>query len=75
MIDQKTKAQIKKNYEIIPTPCPPTHSAFSIWEPQSDKCFQSKIVFVYTNFKQILLSCRKVMIKVLMLTPPNFHPK
>ena len=24
--DQKTKAQLKKNYEIIPTPCPPTHT-------------------------------------------------
>ena len=23
MREQKTKAQMKKNYEIIPTPCPP----------------------------------------------------
>ena len=81
MIDQKTKVPIKKNkkkYVIIPTPSPPTHShspAFSIWEPQSDKCFQSKMVFVYTNLKQILLSCHEVMIKVLMLMPPNFHQK
>ena len=79
MIDQKTKVQIKKNKkkknEIIPTPSPPTHSVFSIWEPQSDKCFQSKMVIVYTNLKQILLSCHEVMIKVLMLMPPNFHQK
>ena len=29
MGDQKTKAQVKINYEIIPTSCPPTHTDMS----------------------------------------------
>ena len=33
MRDQKTKAQIKKPYEIIPTPCPPTHTLICINHP------------------------------------------
>ena len=33
MRDQKTRAQIKKNYEVIPTPCPPTHTLIWIKHP------------------------------------------